>query len=67
MKRLLLLILTVTLLLGLAGCNSVEVRADRERVTDPEVSEAEVSALVDGNTGFAFDLYQELSNTDGNL
>lgn len=43
------------------------VRSDKERVTSPDVDQAELDELVAGNSGFGFDLFQELRNSDGNL
>ena len=67
MKKLLLFIPTVALLSGLVACGPEVVKSAKQRVNDPEVSEAEMTTLVGGNSGFAFDLYQELRETDGNL
>jgi len=45
-----------------------EARSDEERNLNPAVEAGEVEALVDGNSAFAFDLYQELRATeDGNI
>jgi len=67
MKKVLLILLALILILGLTGCGLGEVRANKERIVDPEVSEADVSALVEDNSAFAFDLYQELKETESNL
>ncbi|MEX0785174.1 MAG: serpin family protein [Dehalococcoidia bacterium] len=45
----------------------VEARSDKERIADPQVSDADLSELVRGNSTFAFDLYRLLSAGDGNL
>ncbi len=37
------------------------------RITEPAVSEADVALLADGHRTFAFDLYQSLRSTTGNL
>jgi serpin B len=42
-------------------------RSDLERDNSPDVSQENLAALVDGNSGFALDLYQELRDTDSNL
>ncbi|HEY9075315.1 MAG TPA: serpin family protein [Anaerolineaceae bacterium] len=42
-------------------------QSTRSRVTSPVVSEGELRTLVDGNTAFAFDLFQKLRSADGNL
>ncbi len=44
-----------------------EVRSQKQRVTDPQVDDADKTALVDGNTAFALDLYKRIADTDGNL
>ena len=70
--RIWLILLTVSLLM--TGCmpssQSVKAevaQADVPRETTPDVSEGQMAALVEGNTAFAADLYQELRGTDGNL
>ena len=45
---------------------SDEIRADRERAA-PTAGSGDVLALVDGNSAFAFDLFQALRAQDGNL
>lgn len=68
----------VLLLSGLAGSNpAVTENACQEEVlqsgiareTSPDVAESELQELVEGNTAFALDLYQELRGQDreGNL
>ena len=57
-----------------AGCGGLhdstaaaaEIRSDRERAA-PSAGNAELAGLVDGNSAFAFDLYQALKGRDGNL
>src|SRR4030043_9007 len=44
-----------------------EVKSDKERVTSPDVSPSEQALLVEGNSAFAFDLYQALKGQGGNL
>ena len=44
-----------------------ELRSAVERETSPEVSDSELSELVRGNSAFAFGLYQNLRDEDGNL
>jgi len=72
---------TVTLLLfcvvaGMAGCallwsqppDGGEVaQSSLPRNTSPDVAEAEVESLVDGNSAFAFDLLHEIGSVGGNL
>lgn len=45
----------------------VEARSDKERIADPQVSDAGLAEQVRGNSTFAFDLYRLLSEGDGNL
>ena len=42
-------------------------QSQAQRDTSPDVSQASLSELTDGNTDFAFDLYQALREDDGNL
>jgi len=42
-------------------------RSEEEQVTTPQAAEADLGKLVTGNTAFAFDLYQKLSQEGGNL
>jgi len=43
------------------------VHSDKSRVTSPVVSQADMTSLVDGNNSFAFNLYQELKGSEGNM
>jgi len=44
------------------------VKSDEPRITSPNVSGTQLSALVSGNSSFAFDLYQQLAkNNAGNM
>lgn len=44
------------------------LRSEKDRITSPEVTEEDLSALVSGQTAFAFDLYRRLRETEsGNL
>jgi len=71
MKKVFLCVLMAALMLGLAACARPpigEVReSEKQRVTSPDVNEADLTTLVDGNNAFAFDLYQALREVDGNL
>jgi serpin B len=64
-------ILMVALMLGLAACPHAAagelIKSDKPRDTTPDVNEAELATLVEGNSAFAFALYQELKEEDGNL
>jgi len=43
------------------------VQSERPRVASPDVSDADLTTLADGNSAFAFDLYQSLRGAEGNL
>ena len=71
MKNLFVSVLLVIVLFGLAACappvSGEVIKSDKERVSNPEVSQTDLTMLVAGNSDFAFNLYQVLRNTDGNL
>ncbi len=66
-------------LLGLVGCSiwagvpgeglpsGKIVQSKMQRVTSPDVAEADLAQLVAGNSRFAFDLYQAIREEEGNL
>jgi serpin B len=64
-------ILMVTLMLGLAACPPAAagelIKSDKPRDTAPEASTSELATLVEGNSTFAFNLYQQLKEEEGNL
>ena len=64
--------------MSLAGCaggsgavgdrpTSKVVASEKERVIAPDVTAADVADLAESNSAFAFDLYQVLRRTEGNL
>lgn len=71
MKKIILSILMLIPLLSLVGCGQIAsgqvLQSDKPRDTSPLVNENDLAALVDGNNAFAFDLYQVLKQTGGNL
>jgi len=71
MKRLLFLMLTIVTIVGLIGCSrpvSAEIlKSDKDRITSPVVDQSDMTTLVNGNSEFAFDLYQALKKEDGNI
>jgi serpin B len=71
MKKVLIFVLIASLLLPLVACTRSaaggEIKADKPRITSPEVSPDDAVMLVEGNNTFAFDLYQQLKEKDGNL
>jgi serpin B len=72
-------VLVVMALLALAGCSTSRLvpgpqgpagsilRSDRDRLTSPDVAEADLAELVAGNSAFAFDLYQAIREEESNL
>ncbi|MDD5312069.1 MAG: serpin family protein [Dehalococcoidia bacterium] len=66
-----LLILISTLLLNLYACKQPEfkgeAKSNQQRISSPDVTEANLSGLVAGNNDFALDLYQSLHEEEGNL
>jgi len=70
-KRLFLCLIVVALILGLAACaqpvTGVVIQSDKQRETSPNVKEADLATLVEGNSAFGFDLYQALREEDDNL
>jgi len=71
MKKSCLCALLILVLLGCAACaqpvSGEVIKSDKERVSTPDVSQTDLTTLVAGNSGFAFDLYRPLKDTDGNL
>jgi serpin B len=71
MKKAMISVLIVLLLLPLIACNQAApgelLKSDKERITSPDVSTSEQALLVDGNSAFAFELYQALREQEGNL
>lgn len=43
------------------------VRSEKARVTSPALPEGDLAELVAGNSAFAFDLYQQVRDEDGNI
>jgi len=72
MKKISILIATVILISSLVACSvpaasAITVKSDQPRVTSPVVENSELATLIDGNTVFTLDLYQELKNKEGNI
>ena len=67
----LIIVLVLALLLPTMACDQQVAGelliSDKPRETSPEVSEADLALLVEGNSMFAFKLYQALREQDGNL
>jgi serpin B len=72
MRKAFVFVLVLALLSGLVACaqptaSGEVIQSEKQRITSPEVDEADLAALVGGNTAFAFDLYQALKDKNGNL
>jgi len=71
MKKVALRTMVFVILFSLVACaqpvSGEILRSDKQRVTSPNVNETDLTTLVDGNSVFAFDLYQSLREKDGNL
>jgi serpin B len=72
-KRLIAVLVIVLLLPLIASIQMAQpaaaelLKSDKERITSPDVSTNEQALLVEGNSAFAFDLYQALKGEEGNL
>jgi serpin B len=71
MNKALISVVIVLLLLPLMACSQAAggelLKSDKERITSPDVSMSEQTLLVEGNSAFAFELYQALKGKEGNL
>jgi serpin B len=72
MKRTLFTAVMIMLSVCLVACGQPVaadvVKSDKSRITSPQVSESDLTALLAGNSEFAISLYQVLKkNKDGNL
>ncbi|TLN09737.1 serpin family protein, partial [bacterium] len=72
MKKIVLSVLAIALVLtSLVGCGQGTLvgiaHSEKQRITSPDVSSSDLNSLVDGNSAFAFDLYQALRGEKGNL
>ncbi|MDG7041736.1 MAG: serpin family protein [Nitrososphaerota archaeon] len=71
MKRTIMSIVILLTLLSLVACGQTAsgqvLQSDKPRDMSPSVGEGDLTALVDGNNAFAFNLYQVLKQTGGNL
>jgi len=72
-KRLIAILVTVLLLPMIAAIQMAQpaagevLKSDKERITSLDVSTGEQALLVEGNSAFAFELYQALREEEGNL
>ena len=70
-KGLLLSLLILSMVLGTAACSSSVtgeiLKSDKDRDSSPNVSQSDLGKLSEGNSQFAFDLYQVIREAEGNL
>jgi len=63
--------LMIMVVVGLGACSQAAggelIQSDEPRDMAPQVSAPDLEALVDGNSAFAFDLYLQLKDEEGNL
>ena len=74
MKKIVIIVLALVLLLPVIASIQMAqpaagevLESDKERITSPDVSTSEQALLVEGNSAFAFELYQALKGEEGNL
>ncbi len=74
MNRRLIAVLVIVLLLPVIASIQMAqpaagevLKSDKERITSPDVSTSEQALLVEGNSAFAFELYQALKGKEDNL
>jgi serpin B len=74
MKKIVVIILALVLVLPVIASIQMAqpvagevLESDKERITSPDVSPSAQASLVEGNSAFAFDLYQPLKEEEGNL
>ena len=77
MKKIVIIILAVVLLVPVIAsvqlaqptqpAAAAELKSDKGRITSPDVGSDEQALLVEGNSAFAFELYQTLKGQEGNL
>lgn len=72
MKKVFLCLLVIPLILGSAACAQPAaagevIQSDKPRETSPDVDDTDLTMLVNGNSDFAFDLYQALNKEDDNI
>jgi len=70
MKKVLISVLILVMLLSMVSCAQpvgAIMQSEKPRVISPEVEDTDLTLLVEGNSAFAFDLYQALRDADSNL
>jgi serpin B len=70
-NRILTAALVIVLLLPMTACSEATagqvLKSDKERIASPNVTQSEKALLVEGNSAFAFNLYQALKGEEGNF
>jgi len=67
-KRIVTYLLIGALFLNLIACaQPSQILSNKDRIMTPDVNKTDAENLVEGNNTFAFDLYQSLRETNGNL
>jgi serpin B len=73
MNSRLITVLVIVLLLAVASIQMAQLaggevlKSDQDRITSPDVNLSDEALLVEGNSAFAFELYQALKGEEGNL
>jgi serpin B len=74
MKKIVVIVLALVLLVPVIASIQLaqpaagdELKSNKERITSPNVSAPDVALLAEGNSAFAFELYQALKEKEGNL
>jgi serpin B len=74
MKKILVIVLALVLLVPVIASTQLTqpaagevLKSGKERITSPSVTQSEQALLVEGNSAFAFELYQALKGNGGNL
>ncbi|MFC1991589.1 serpin family protein [Chloroflexota bacterium] len=64
-------VLVAIVILGLTACSQPAsagiLQSEKPRDTEPQVDQGDLANMVEGNGEFAFDLYQSLRDSNGNL
>lgn len=74
MKRMIVIVIPLVLVVAVIASiqlsqpsAGVVLQSDKGRIDSPEVDSSDRASLVEGNSAFAFELYQELRSEEGNL
>jgi serpin B len=71
MKKIVVIVLALVLMLPVMISSQPAagdvLKSDKERITSPDVNSSDQALLVEGNSAFAFKLYQALKEEEGNL